>query len=266
MARSVRRSQEADTRRRGINPAIATAIVAAVVAVVLGVTSLVGGGDTESVGSPPSSQVTATTADSGAAPGGQGQRPHQERLAALARLDVDDPVARGPVDAPVVMINYSDFQCQFCRRFVVDTEQQLIERYVDSGLMRIEWRDFPWIGDESTAAAHAARAAAAQGMFWEYNEALYRDQPSGTNSGSWSEDRLADLADGLGLDVERFRSDMNSRATADAVAADFDEGQGIGVTGTPTFLINGRPLVGAHPIDVFTQVIDEELAAVGVTP
>lgn len=247
----------------------AIAVVAAAIAVILGLSAIAGGGDDDAPDA--STRPPVTTDPNGAAdaavdeddPGGSGttQQAQQERLAALARLDATDPLARGAIDAPVVMINYSDFQCQYCRRFVIDTEPALVERYVDEGLMRIEWRDFPWIGEESLRAARAARAAGAQGRFWQYNELLYGDQPDATNSGMWSDEHLIGLAGTAGMDPERFRADMNSDQMANAVAEDFTEGQQIGVTGTPTFLINGRPLVGAHPLEVFVEVIDEALTA-----
>lgn len=242
------------------------AIVAGVVAIVMGVIAITGSGHDENADAGPASDsAPVDPGPDGERAAEQNQPSQQEQLAALARLDADDPVARGPVDAPVVMINYSDFQCQYCKKFVIDTEPELIARYVDTGLMRIEWRDFPWIGDESTAAARAARAAAEQGRFWDYNLALYADQPSKTNSGAWSDGRLQELAAELGLDVDRFRDDMNDARTAEAVSVDFAEGQGIGVTATPSFLINGRPLVGAYPLEVFVEVIDEALEAVGMT-
>lgn len=80
-------------------------------------------------------------------------------LAALARRDPRDATAIGDVDAPVVMISYSEFQCPFCGKFARDTEPALIKKYVDTGVLRIEWRDFPYLGAESTLAGQAGRAA-----------------------------------------------------------------------------------------------------------
>lgn len=174
----------------------------------------------------------------------------------LVRREPDDPMAMGEVDAPVVMVNYSEFQCPFCGKFARDTEPTLIEQYVEDGTLRIEWRDFPYLGPESTTAAHAGRAAAAQGKFWEFHDAMYADQLP-PNSGKLDEDYLAGIAEGLDLDVDQFRTDMNSKATASAVQDDFAEGQAIGVTGTPAFIINGVPVIGAQPTQVFQDTIEK---------
>jgi protein-disulfide isomerase len=203
-------------------------------------------------------------ADDGPAPGGTsagsngaGSGATQDQgWEALVRRDPEDPMARGEVDAPVVLIAYSEFQCPFCGRFARETEPVLVEKYVEEGILRIEWRDFPYLGAESTVAAKGGRAAAAQGAFWDFHEALYADQPS-PNSGTITEDFLADIAEDIGLDVDQFREDLGSDTVADAVATDFSEGQSIGVTGTPTFVINGQPIVGAQPTEVFEQAVEQ---------
>lgn len=170
----------------------------------------------------------------------------------LVRGDGD----QGEADAPVVMIAYSDFQCPFCGKFARDTEPVLVQKYVEDGTLRIEWRDFPYLGPESTLAARGGRAAAAQDRFWEFEEAMYADQLP-PNSGRLDEDYLASVAKGVGLDVDRFRDDLASSESERAVQEDFTEGQSIGVTGTPTFVINGVPTIGAQPFQVFEQAIEE---------
>ncbi len=164
--------------------------------------------------------------------------------------------ALGSSDAPVIMIEYSDFQCPFCGKFARETEMELIEKYVEDGTLRIEWRDFPYLGQESANAALAARAAQAQGEFWRYHDLLYENQGS-TNSGAFSEEKLLALAREAGLDVERFERDMKSGKYEAAVAADFEEGQSRGVAGTPTFFINDEALVGAQPVEVFEAAIEK---------
>jgi protein-disulfide isomerase len=189
----------------------------------------------------------------------EGGRPPLDKddpLLAVVRRDADDPMALGDVDAPVVMVEYSDFQCPFCGKFARDTEPELIKRYVERGVLRLEWRDFPYLGPESLTAAHAGRAAAAQGRFWEFQEAMYADQQP-PNSGKVTEDHLAEVAEQVGLDTEKFRADLRSKAVAQAVQRDFKEGQSIGVTGTPAFLVNGQPVMGAQPTDVFVEMIEQ---------
>jgi len=170
-----------------------------------------------------------------------------------AALDVP---ARGDEDAPVVMVEYADFQCPFCGKFARDVEPELIERYVEGGTLKIEWRDFPYLGQESVNAALAARAAQEQGKFWEYHDALYRDQSS-LNSGTFSDEKLIALAEEVGLDVERFESDLTSGKYGQAISQDLQEGQSLGISGTPTFFVNDTMLVGAQPIEAFEEAIEE---------
>ena len=100
-------------------------------------------------------------------------------------------------------------------------------------------------------AALAARAAQAQGRFWEYHDLLYKNQ-----SGGFSDERLLELAREAGLDLERFESDLASGRYEAAVARDFQEGQQRGISGTPTFVINGEVLAGSHPVEVFEDAIE----------
>ena len=126
-----------------------------------------------------------------------------------------------------------------------------MKRYVEDGTLRLEWRDFPYRGQESVNAALAARAAQAQGSFWEYHDLLYRNQ-----SGGFSDERLVELAREAGLDVEKFKSDLASRRYEEAVAQDFQKGQQAGISGTPTFIINGEVLAGFQPVGVFEDAIE----------
>ena len=125
---------------------------------------------------------------------------------------------------------------------------ELVERYVEDGTLRIEWRDFPYLGEESVSAARAARAAGEQGRFWEYHDLLYENQG---DAGALSEEGLSGFARELGLDVERFESDLGSQPVSAAVQADFEAGQSAGVSGTPTFDVNGRRIVGFQPLKTF---------------
>jgi protein-disulfide isomerase len=134
---------------------------------------------------------------------------------------------------------------------------ELVEKYVEDGTLRIEWRDFPYQGQESVNAALAARAAGEQGKFWEYHDLLYENQGSG-NSGAFSDDNLTGFARELGLDVERFESDFRSEEIAAAVQADFEAGQRAGISGTPTFEVNGKRLVGFQPLETFEGIIEEQ--------
>lgn len=238
-----------EERRSSRKPAKGWLIPAIVVLVVLAlsVIALTGG----------SRSKVSTSATTGGATALEPAQPPS-----LARRIPGDPLALGSVNAPVVLVEYSEFQCPFCGMFTRNTQPTLIKKYVANGTLRIEWRDFPYLGPESTSAALASRAAANQGKFWQYHDALFAHQFS-PNSNHLTVPYLTGIATTLGLDLEKFKTDMNSAATKDAVAADFSEGQSIGVTGTPSFLVNSTPIVGAQPLQVFEQAID--LAAAQAT-
>ena len=135
-------------------------------------------------------------------------------------------------------------------------EPKLYREYVKDGTLRIEWRDFPYQGQESVDAALAARAAQAQGKFWLYHDLLYANQSSG-NSGGYSEENLISLAEEAGLDRRRFEEDLKSARYEEVVQADFREGQALGINGTPTFFINDQVLVGLQPLEVFERAIED---------
>jgi protein-disulfide isomerase len=131
-------------------------------------------------------------------------------------------------------------------------EPKLYKEYVKDGTLRIEWRDFPYRGQESVNAAVAARAAQAQGKFWEYHDLLYDNQSSG-----YSDENLLALARKTDLDTQRFERDYKSARYGGTVRADFQQGQNLGVPGTPTFFINGKVLVGLQPLGVFEKAIED---------
>ena len=137
-------------------------------------------------------------------------------------------------------------------------EPKLYKEYVKDGTLRIEWRDFPYRGEESVNAAVAARAAQAQGKFWEYHDLLYREQAAG-----YSDENLMALARRAGLDTQRFESDYSSGRYERLVHADFQKGLNLGVNGTPTFFVNGRMLVGLQPVGVFENVIEDARRGAG---
>lgn len=130
-----------------------------------------------------------------------------------------------------------------------------MEEYVEDGTLRLEWRDFPYLGEESVNAAVAARSAQEQGKFWEYHNLLYENQDAG-----FSDETLVELAGEADLDVEEFRRDLESGRYEQVVARDFQEGQEQGISGTPTFVVSGKAIVGFQSLDTFEQVIEEAKA------
>jgi protein-disulfide isomerase len=137
-------------------------------------------------------------------------------------------------------------------------EPELVESYVENGTLRIQWRDFAYLGQESVKAARAAREAQEQGSFWEYHDALYENQGS-INGGTFSDEKLTELARGLGLDVESFESGLASGRYEMVVRRDLQEAREAGIQGTPSFIINGQRITGPIPLEDFKQVIDDEL-------
>lgn len=232
----------------------AVPVVIAAVAVIALIATVAGTWGSDDAGERADATPPGQSAESGRAPDATWEQ--------LVRREADDPMAMGDVDAPVVMLSYSEFQCPFCGKFARDTEPTLVDQYVEDGTLRIEWRDFPYLGPESTTAAQAGRAAAAQDSFWEFHDAMYADQLP-PNSGNLDEDYVAAIADELGLDVKQFRADMKSPATKQAIGEDFAQGQAIGVTGTPAFVINGVPVIGAQPTEVFEKTIEQAAADAG---
>ncbi|MEU0670078.1 thioredoxin domain-containing protein [Streptomyces lavendulocolor] len=175
-------------------------------------------------------------------------------LQKYARRDAKDPLAVGRADAPVVLIEYADFKCGYCGKFARETEPELIEKYVGEGTLRIEWRNFPIFGEESERAARAAWAAGQQGRFWQFHKAAYAD---GAKERGFGEEQVTALAREAGVaDLARFGRDLDSDAARRAVAADQEQAYALGATSTPSFLVNGRPIAGAQPIETFTAAID----------
>ncbi|MEU8461976.1 thioredoxin domain-containing protein [Streptomyces sp. NPDC029003] len=180
-------------------------------------------------------------------------------LAALARREAGDKLAVGRPDAPVVLIEYSDFKCGYCGKFARDTEPALVKKYVDEGTLRIEWRNFPIFGADSEAAAKAAWAAGQQDRFTAFHAAAYAE---GAKEKGFGGERLTELARQAGVpDLERFQRDLDSPQAAEALRRDQEEGYRIGVSSTPSFLVGSTPLAGAQPLAAFEAAIAKARAA-----
>ena len=160
--------------------------------------------------------------------------------------------AKGPEDAPVTIVEFSDFECPYCSR-VNPSLQQVIDTYGDK--VRLVFRQFPLnIHANAQKAAEASLCADEQGKFWEMHDLMFKEQRS------LGADQLKEKAARLGLDAAAFNECLDSSRHADAVAADLEAGSRVGVTGTPALFINGRFLSGAQPFNEIAKVIDEELA------
>ncbi len=173
----------------------------------------------------------------------------------VRRYDIpedDDPVW-GPEDAPITIIEFSDYECPYCQKWHVQIWPQIQEAYPDQ--VRLVYRDFPLtnIHPNATPAAAAANCAGEQGAYWEFSEKLFNTQ-------NLSVEAYLDYADQLGLDMADFSECLDSGRQNDEVMADYEYAVNLGVSSTPTFFVNGIPVVGAQPFEVFQNVIEAELA------
>jgi protein-disulfide isomerase len=171
------------------------------------------------------------------------------------RIDVRIPAsapATGPKDAPVTIVEFTDYQCPYCHQSQ-RTIDEVLARY--SGKVRLVHLDFPLdIHAEAVSAARAARCAGEQGKFWEFHRSLM------TQKGSMNEDDLKGRARTLALKEGAFGSCLASERHDEAIQAELRQGTELGVNGTPAYFVNGRLLSGSQPIDAFVDVIDAELA------
>lgn len=205
----------------------------------------------------------------------------------MAAIQTVTPVERpnvernrtGDPNAPVKLVEFSDFQCPFCRRFWEQTEPLIIENYVRSGKVLFTYRSAGnWVsnnlrqgGVESENAAMAAYCAADQNRFWEYHDALFANF-LGEDVGSFTPRRLQAIAESVGLDVGTFNSCLSSGKYRAQVQQDFEDARAAGITGTPyfviTYTVNGQEktltVEGAQPFSVFQQQLDQALREAGV--
>jgi protein-disulfide isomerase len=166
----------------------------------------------------------------------------------------------GPVDAPVVIQEFSDFQCPYCGQFAIGTGQQIIEKYGESGQVRFEYNHYAFLGQESIRAAEAAECANEQGAFWEYHDTLFLNQ-NGENRGTFNDSNLKSFAARVGLDEQAFNTCLDSGKYQENVEASFASGVELGVKSTPSFIVNGELVTGALPFTEFEQIIESALAA-----
>jgi protein-disulfide isomerase len=172
----------------------------------------------------------------------------------------------GEDSAPVKIVELSDYQCPFCKRFVDLTEPQVESEYIQKGLVQLEFRNFAITGgnaspdeNEATLAAEAAECANDQGRFWEYHYKLYAEQ-AGENRGAFLPEKLKQFASDLLLDREEFDACLDSHKHIALVQEERQQAADAGANGTPSFLINGELVVGFMSFAEFRPHIEEALA------
>lgn len=168
--------------------------------------------------------------------------------------------ALGNSDAKVTIVEFADYQCPFCERLFNDAIASIKKDYIDTGKVKLYFRNYAFLGQESTWSAEASECANEQNKFWDYHDYLFNHQGA-ENSGAFSKDNLKKFAADLGLDTNSFNNCLDTDKYKSLVDQDLKEGQQAGVNGTPATFVNGNMLVGAQPYSAFKQLIDKELAS-----
>jgi protein-disulfide isomerase len=168
-------------------------------------------------------------------------------------IPTENSYAIGPADAPITIVEFSDYQCPFCRRWHAEVYEPLLAAY--PGKIRLVYRNLPLtsIHPDALAAAEAAMCAGEQDVYWKYHDKLFSNETLGNNA-------YVQYAQELGLNMATFEACLSNHKYQKAIETDSDFAINLGVRSTPTFFINGLAIVGAQPLDVFKQVIDKELA------
>jgi len=171
----------------------------------------------------------------------------------------------GSPDAPLTIVEYTDFQCFFCARMAQEILPQIEEEYLATGKTKLVCKHVAFLGEESQWAAEAAECAAEQDKFWEYYDILFANQAGKHNAGAFSKVRLKAFAQALGLDTNSFNACLDEGKYTNSVAATNLEASRRGINSTPTFFVGQTHLTGAKSYAEFEKAIDDELAKLGET-
>ena len=197
----------------------------------------------------------------------QAQQRNQLGAPQIFQVSIDDDPFKGSSDAPVTIVEFSDFQCPFCSRFFEQTLPELKENYINTGKVKLVYKDFPLdnLHPNARPAHIASECADEQGKFWEYHDILFENQAEWNRLSSTDlSSQLNEYASTLGLNSASFDSCLSSQDIADEVNADTLQASSYGATGTPTFFIGTEKdgfikLVGAQPYATFQNAIDSQL-------
>lgn len=183
-----------------------------------------------------------------------GNQPQQRQ-----NIPIDNAPSLGAANAPVTIVEFSDFQCPFCASFFNETLPQIQKDYIDTGKARLIYKNLPItkIHPYAEKAAEAAECAGEQGKFWEYHDILFANQQAWISKNATTV--FKEYALTLKLNTTEFNSCLDTNKYSSEISKDLQDGQNAGVSGTPTFFINGIRVVGAQPYSVFKDTIDSEL-------
>jgi protein-disulfide isomerase len=204
-------------------------------------------------GRPMIEQATATPVPVAAVPAPQPLPQQQSEL--MPYLIKQTRHFRGSPEAPITLIEFADYQCPFCGLHHTTTEPQIEQAYITTGQVRVGYMHFAFLGEESVWAAAASECAADQSKFWEYHDVLFNSQ-NGENRGAFTKDNLKGFAANLGLNTKSFNECLDSGKYESFVLSQTQALQSLGVQSTPTFVLNGQPLVGAQEFSAFQQIVE----------
>ena len=169
----------------------------------------------------------------------------------------------GDPDAPITLVEFGDYQCHYCNVFFQSIEKDIVKNYVDTGKVKIIFKDYNIIGEDSVKASQGAHCANDQGLFWEYHDILYSNW-TGENNGWASSENLAIFAQQIGLNMNKWSECMNKGSHSQIILKSNDDARTLQLTGTPAFfIINSEgevsKLFGAQPFEVFKKIFDDQL-------
>lgn len=173
----------------------------------------------------------------------------------------DDDAVLGDKNAPVTIVEFSDYECPFCKRHFTQTLPMIKEKYIDTGKVKLVFRDYPLpfhnpLATQQAIAAECVKDQAGDAKYYEYHDLIFETTRS--NNGM-EKSQLYDLAEKVGVNGDEFKTCLDTEKFKDEVAKDMKDGQAAGVTGTPAFIINGKLISGAQPFSTFEKIIEEEL-------
>ena len=177
-------------------------------------------------------------------------------------MDNGSPILGNP-NAPVTLVEFGDYQCYFCNQFFHKTEDAIFKNFVETGKVKVIFKDYTIIGPDSVSAAHATHCADDQGLFWEYHDTLYNNW-TGENNGWASSENLLKFANDVKLDIDEFSKCMIDSKHTSVIANSNQDAKDLGLTGTPAFFVIGpdskvTKIGGAQPYDVFERIFNSEL-------
>ena len=169
----------------------------------------------------------------------------------------------GDPNAPITLVEFGDYQCHYCNVFFQSIEKDILKNYVDTGKVKIIFKDYNIIGEDSVIASQGAHCANDQGLFWEYHDILYSNW-TGENNGWASPENLAIFAQQIGLNMDKWSECMNKGSHSQIILKSNDDARALELTGTPAFFIinsEGKvtKLFGAQPFEVFKKIFDNQL-------